>query len=187
MLKRYESFLESFDKKLEEYFNNQNQYIKCKNGCSLCCEIGEYPFSRLEAEYIMNAFVKLDKATKDKIRQNIFELKTAKSEFKGERFLYKCPFLIDKKCSLYKSRGIVCRVHGLAYLNNGIVNLPECTNLGLNYSGCFNSQTKEVKIENLIEKNLNTDKILRSKLATEDYELECGEIRPLIDWFNVDI
>ena len=112
MLKRYESFLESFDKKLEEYFNNQNQYIKCKNGCSLCCEIGEYPFSRLEAEYIMNAFVKLDKATKDKIRQNIFELKTAKSEFKGERFLYKCPFLIDKKCSLYKSRGIVCRVHG---------------------------------------------------------------------------
>ena len=51
MLKRYKLFLNEFDKKIEEYFASQQKYIRCRKGCTDCCEIGEYPFSRLEAEY----------------------------------------------------------------------------------------------------------------------------------------
>ena len=66
MLKRYEKFLEKFDKRLEKYFEEQCEFIKCKPGCSSCCEIGEYPFSRLELEYLMSGFVELPFETKHK-------------------------------------------------------------------------------------------------------------------------
>ena len=69
MLKRYELFLEKFDKRLEKYFEEQCEFIKCKEGCSACCEVGEYPFSRLEAEYLMSGFIKLPADIKDKIRK----------------------------------------------------------------------------------------------------------------------
>ena len=55
MLARYEKFLEKFDKRLSRYFEEQCEFIKCKMGCSACCEVGEYPFSRLEAEYLMKS------------------------------------------------------------------------------------------------------------------------------------
>ena len=45
MLTRYEKFLEKFDKRLDKYFEEQCEYVKCKMGCSYCCEVGEYPFS----------------------------------------------------------------------------------------------------------------------------------------------
>lgn len=182
MLDRYEEFLKKFDKKIAEYFIKQEQYIKCKKSCSACCEIGEYPFSRLEAEYIMHGFVKLSPIIQAKIKQNIKNLIIRKKDNLSERFLYKCPFLLDKMCALYQYRGITCRVFGLAYLYDNKVHLPECVNSGLNYSKNYNPETKEVDIQNLIEDDLRIDSVLRSPSAQE-YNLECGEIRPLINWF----
>ena len=59
MLKRYEKFLEKLDKRFERYFEEQCEFIKCRPGCSACCEIGQYPFSRLELEFLMSGFVEL--------------------------------------------------------------------------------------------------------------------------------
>jgi len=177
MLIRYEKFLEEFDKTLDNYFNEHKQYICCKKGCSFCCEIGEYPFSRLEAEYLMKGFLKLSPETQKNIKQNIKYLVENKIYTN-----YKCPFLINKECSLYKYRGLVCRTHGLAYLDNGIVKLPECVNRGLNYSSVYDSENKELIIENPIKENLRIDSIFQSSPA-KNYKLECGEIRPLIKWF----
>lgn len=183
MLNRYEKFLEKFDRELQGYFSEQKKYIKCKKGCTDCCIEGEYPFSRLEAEYLMYGFLQLPKDIKDRIRKNIADLKIAKSNFQGERFLYKCPFLLDGQCALYERRGIVCRVFGLAYLRgDNTVKLPNCANLGLNYAEVFDKSGGAVYLNNPVKKDLRTDKILRSKTA-EKYSLECGEIRPLIDWF----
>ena len=57
MLQRYEKFLkEVLEPKLEKYFEEQCEFVKCKEGCSSCCEVGEYPFSRLELEYLMSGF-----------------------------------------------------------------------------------------------------------------------------------
>lgn len=184
MLARYEKFLDEFDKRLSKYFESQKPYIKCKQGCSFCCEKGEYPFSRLEAEYLMGAFVRLPKITKDVIRANIEQLKKEKKINKEERFLYRCPFLVESFCALYKYRGIVCRAHGLAYLDEdtGLVKLPECVNQGLNYSSVYNASNSSIYIGNPIKENLKIDSVLRSASA-QNLELECGAIRPLIDWF----
>ena len=177
MLKRYEKFLEELDKILDNYFYEYRQYICCKKGCSLCCEIGEYPFSRLEAEYLMKGFVELSPKIQKEIKQNIKKLLDNKIYSN-----YKCPFLINKECSLYKYRGLVCRTHGLAFLDNGIVKLPECVNEGLNYSSVYDSKKKELLIEQPIKESLRIDNIFDNQ-AAKKYNLECGEIRPLIKWF----
>lgn len=178
MLKRYEKFLEKFDRRIERYFEEQCEFIKCKQGCSFCCEVGEYPFSRLEAEYLMSGFIKLDKYIQDKIKQEIKLIKTESPK------LYKCPFLIDGKCAAYKYRGIICRIHGLAWYDydDEKIKLPYCVNIGLNYSKVFNRETGEVYLQNPVRERLRIDSILRSSEA-EEYCLECGEIRPLIKWF----
>lgn len=176
MLKRYEQFLKEFDKRLEKYFEDQCEFIKCKSGCSTCCEVGEYPFSRLEAEYLMSGFLKLPADIKNKIKEEIKKLKSENPK------MYKCPFLIDKECSVYPYRGIVCRVHGLAWLDEDKIRLPYCVNKGLNYSNIFDRETGEVFLPNPIKERLKIDSILRSD-AAENFELECGEIRPLIKWF----
>lgn len=177
MLVRYEKFLEEFDKTLNNYFDRHKQYICCKKGCSLCCEMGEYPFSRLEAEYLMKGFIELLPKTQKVIKQNIKILLENKIYAN-----YKCPFLINGECSLYKHRGLVCRAHGLAYFDSGIVKLPECANKGLNYSSVYDSKNKELIIENPVKENLRINGIFNSPIAKK-YKLECGEIRPLIKWF----
>ncbi len=183
MLKRYEKFLEEFDGALSKYFELHKDYIKCKKGCTDCCIKGEYPYSRLEAEYLMQEFMNLPKDIKDDIRRNIIIIKEEKLKHKGERFTYTCPFLVNSQCSVYSHRGIDCRTYGLACLQqDGKVKLPNCATLGLNYSELYNPKTKELNITDPIKQDLRIDHCLRSPLA-EKYELECGEIRPLIDWF----
>ena len=173
MLVRYSEFLKELDEYLSKLFEEQKQYICCKKGCSACCEQGDYPFSRLEYDFIMIGFSKLPVKIQLKIKENIKDIKGKKS--------YKCPFLIDKECCMYERRGIVCRTHGLAYLKNGIVKLPECANEGLNYSSVFNSDTKEILINNPINISLRTDDLFKSNMA-QKYDLQCGEIRRLSDW-----
>lgn len=202
MLKRYEEFLKEIDRELEGYFKDQQQYIKCSKGCVDCCTVGEYPFSRLEAEYLMQGFQSLPKASRDEIRKNICLTKLQKAEFYGvavsgtndtetinpqncrheSRFLYKCPFLINNLCALYSRRGLTCRMFGLAYLDGGKIILPECANSGLNYSSVYDKASGMVNLENPVSKKLTIDTWLRNGLARK-YALEAGEIRPLIDWF----
>ena len=178
MLERYKKFLEEFDKQLAEYFDEHKQFLCCQKGCTDCCEIGDYPFSRLEAEYIMSGYLTLPPEKQQLVKQNISNLKTVQ-----KNQMYKCPFLDEKECILYKYRGIVCRTFGLAYLDNGKVKLPECANFGLNYSQIYDLKNHTITLENPITENLRTDEIFKSKLA-QKYQLECGEIRPLKDWFN---
>ena len=138
MLKRYKKFLEEFDRELAELTLSQKSYLKCKKGCAECCQNGDYPFSRLEMEYLMSGFLTLSENVKKQIRLNISGIKDKNS--------YTCPFLINNLCSLYNYRGIVCRTHGLAYLYKGTIKLPECTNNGKNYNEIYNKETKEIVI-----------------------------------------
>ena len=179
MLKRYEEFLKYLDKKLDIYFEEQCEFIKCKEGCSACCEVGEYPFSRLELEYLMSGFVSLPFDIKHKIKEEIKHLVKTRPK------MYRCPFLINNMCSVYSHRGIVCRTHGLAWYDEdeNRIRLPYCVNKGLNYAKVFDRSTGEVFLQNPIRERLRIDTILNSPKAKE-YSLECGEIRPLIKWFE---
>ena len=184
MQKRYEQFLKEFDNYIAECRAEQNKYLYCKEGCTECCEIGEYPFSRLEMEYIMSGFIRLSPDVQNNIKANIKELAAKKNKIKpGERYEYRCPFLLDKLCTLYEYRGIVCRVFGLAYLDNFMVRVPECANSGLNYADVYDKKSGTIQLDNPIKDNLRTDIVLRGDLAKK-FELECGEIRRLINWFS---
>ena len=155
-------FLKSLDERLTEYFDAHKSYINCKAGCSICCEKGDYPLSQAELEYLMQGYITLENETKILIQKNIENME------KGG----KCPFLIDKKCSVYEYRPIVCRVHGLAYMiKKDLVKVPYCVNFGKNYSQVYSDGYINIAP---VTENLETTYLLK--------DAEFGEIRNLIDW-----
>lgn len=177
MLKKYERFLKDFDKKLKKYFSQQSEHICCKEGCSGCCEIGDYPFTQLEMMYLMEGFKNLPTEIKIQVKNNLLAIK--KNRFSTHLF-YKCPFLINKKCSVYKYRGLTCRTFGLAYLiDKKTVKVPECANEGLCYSKVY--KDGELVTEP-VKEDLSLLKITNSQLA-KSHKLEFGESRSLVDWF----
>ena len=160
----YEEFLKNLDLKLAHYFDLHKQFIHCKAGCSACCKKGDYPLYPIELEYLMQGYISLDIATKQIVQQNIKEME------KGGA----CPFLVDDKCSVYKYRPIICRVHGLAYLcKTNIVKLPYCANYGKNYSEI--NDKGEIELEPLFE-NLDTPSILNDE--------KFGKSKNLYDWLK---
>ncbi len=160
----YKDFLVDLDKRLNEYFKLHKEHINCCMGCSFCCEAGDYPLSQIELEYLMQGYAKLDDKDKITVQNNI------KNIVRGGA----CPFLIDKKCSVYSYRPIVCRVHGIAYICHGeVVKVPYCVNEGKNYADVYKNGEIEI---NPIKENLDTISLLK------DYDF--GEIRNLIDWIR---
>lgn len=183
IIEKYSEFLKDFDKLISYLFEQQKKYIKCKRGCTGCCTKGDYPFSHLEFSYLTQGYINLPEKTKILVQQNIRNLLLDKKEFKGEKFEYTCPFLINGECSVYDYRGIICRTFGLCYYDDikGYVRLPQCVNDGLNYSEYFNENNKTLDIGDVPKVNLRIDRVFSSVLADE-YDLNCGEIRPLVDW-----
>ena len=112
----------------------------------------------------MQGFLSLDDETKKLVQTN----------FKNMQKGGVCPFLVNKECSVYDFRPIVCRVHGLAYKKDNFVQLPYCANTGLNYSDVYKNGT--IKIEPINE-NLDTPEVLK--------DFEFGEIRSLYNWLNI--
>jgi len=197
MIEKYEKYLEIIGTRLlKKYFEQQKEYIKCKEGCSHCCETGQYPYSQVEFQYLMLGYETLSEEEKSIVQEKIKKVKKEKEEYTGEEFMHECPFLIDKKCSVYKYRGIICRTHGLLFF---LINkdgesknkIPHCVNLGLNYSNVYDEE-KETISQELWEKsgikeepvayNLSL-KVLLNNGVTKELELDFGEEKALIDWF----
>ena len=177
MLKKYEKFLKELDKKLNKHFEDQAEYICCREGCSGCCEIGDYPFTQLEMMYLMQGYKTLPQFRQLEIKNNLERIKNNRV---STHLYYTCPFLSGGKCSVYKYRGITCRTFGLAYLcNDKTVKLPECVNDGLCYSKVVKDGILTVEP---VKENLGLLDITMSNLAKK-YKLEFGPSRSLIDWF----
>lgn len=198
MIEKYEKYLEKIDNYLQKFFLNQAPYIKCKKGCSICCEEGDYPFSELEFKYIMIGYDKLNKNERDIIDKKIKQLKISKEKFQKEKpeekFFHACPFLINKKCSVYKFRGLICRSYGLPYFSekNGKTNfhIPCCVSNGLNYSNVYDEKTGTFSSEKWQESgidiepvsfNISLDFLLDNEM-TRELKLEFGEAKVLLDW-----
>ena len=113
MKENYITYLKFLEEKLDVFFESQKEYICCHKGCSLCCRHAEFPYSRLEMQYLAEGFFSLDEELQNLIESRFEVLKQEKKEFKGEKFLYDCPFLVDDACSVYEYRGVVCRTFGL--------------------------------------------------------------------------
>lgn len=195
MLEQYERYLEIIDKSLQKFFAEQSPYIFCKEGCAICCETGEYPFSQLEFQYAMLGYNNLAENEKAIIKEKIEKIIQDKMSSTDKVLMYECPFLIDKKCSIYNHRGIICRNYGLMYYepdadNKLTYKIPYCIHNGLNYSNVYDEKTGMISSakwrETGLEVEPNSYNVGRSFLLnnnmTKELELEFGESKALIDW-----
>jgi len=192
-LQLYKQYLNTIQSIVNNYFENQKEYICCQKGCAHCCETGAYPFSRLEFDYLMIGFFKMDLKEQQGVIKRIQELKKEYETVENkEKFMYRCPFLNDEKvCTVYDYRGLICRTFGLLKPNkDGKINMPFCQSLGLNYSKVYNKEKKMID-ENLVKdlgykntpKAYQIDlKTLMSKDLFEDVVLDFGEVKSLVDW-----
>lgn len=192
MIENYVLYLNFLNEKLDKFFNIQAPYIFCKKGCAKCCKNAQFPISAIELKYLLSGVVELDDEKQIKIEENLKVLTEKKAKFKGKKFLYNCPFLIDDLCSVYEYRGVLCRAFGLmTKTEDNKVRAPFCCHQGLNYSNVLNLKTKTVSPRKF--KKLNTKlepfgfNVRYSYLSDVDFEnkfnFKFGEKKALIDWF----
>ena len=191
--KRYEIFLYTLNKELQKMFDNQAEFIKCKEGCSYCCEKGEYPFSELEFNYLIEGYKQLDSNTKKIIKENIKQINKEKSKNTDKIFMHKCPFLIDKRCSVYQNRGIICRTFGLlCEHNDGRLTIPFCHEYGLNYAQLYDKELGQLIDERDGIKLSKTEpaafRIERDNIMnlsiTKNLNIVWGDSKTMIDFIN---
>lgn len=198
MMELYAKYLDNIDETINQFFEQQKPYIFCKEGCSMCCEKGIYPFSELEFEYAMVGFNDLNDKEKEYIYLNVKRIKNEKKVHKGdEKFMHECPFLINKKCSIYNYRGLICRNHGLMYYSidksgKKFYSIPYCVSVGLNYSSVFDPVTGTISSEKWKNTGIVVEPVshnvspefLRDNNTIRALGLHFGEEKALIDWFN---
>ena len=182
------------NKKLERFFTIQKPYIFCRAGCSKCCENAQYPFSKIEFEYIKIGFNLLPYDIQNKIRKNVENTLKLKHENTDKKFTYICPFLIDNMCSVYHYRGIICRTFGLMNVDveGDGSNIPFCAYEGLNYSNVFDPEKRIISKAMYEKLGVEEEPMafnIRYEFLTEDtfakgFGFEFGPIKPLIDWFD---
>lgn len=197
MTDKYEKYLEIITTSLNKFFNQQKDYICCKEGCSICCETGTYPLSKIEFDYIMLGYEKLEDNLKEQIRKNIANIKKEKKKAGEKTFLHACPFLINKNCSIYNNRALICRSYGLmSYYQDkdGIqkYKIPCCVDQGLNYSKVYDKGLKTITTKawkatgieiEPVSFNVDLTYLLNNEI-TQDLELEFGKPDVMANWFD---
>lgn len=195
-MEKFYQFLRVIMERINSHFEDQKEYIHCKEGCSLCCERGEYPCSELEFEFLKQGFTLLTPDVQQQIVENIVKLKEEKSKFSGKMFMHKCPFLIDHRCSVYPFRMIICRTFGLSYYEKGeyeeknTLKVPFCIEQGLNYSEVYDQENKTFSTD-LFKKtgykkepltyNLSVEFLVKN-FGQDIMHLDFGEFKRLLDW-----
>lgn len=192
-LENYIIYITYLNKKLNGFFEKQYPYIRCKKGCAKCCKNGEYPFSALEFDFLMIGFSRLPSGLQDEILSKIRHLKEEKQKQNKETFIYECPFLLEDECCVYDFRGIICRSFGLIAINeHGNSKIPFCAFEGLNYANVLDVDTKIISSEKYkklgdvpqpLAFNVSYD-FLTSETIANNFKLDFGEKKPLIDWFK---
>lgn len=192
MLEKYAAYLNMISEKIEKFFKKQQPYIFCKKGCSKCCENAQYPFSEIEYKYLMSGYHTLPYTKQEQIHKNILNVLNEKHNTKEKPFTYKCPFLINNECSVYKYRGIICRTFGLLVADNGGSDVPFCALDGLNYSNVYDSKKHLISSAMFNELGIKEEPLafniqynfLTSAEFANGYGFEFGKTKPLIDWFE---
>lgn len=198
MLKNYLVYLEFITKKIQNFFEEQSDFICCKKGCSICCKNAQFPYSEIEFRLIYKGLKELNpivqKQILDKVDVIIKEKQKHNEKTPNEKFKYDCPFLINNICSVYQYRGLICRMFGLMTFSpykDQKTNIPFCAYQGLNYSTVLEDVKNNVLKENFLKQE-NAEKLKAYNVEYEtlikeetgkDFGFEFGEVKPLIEWF----
>lgn len=197
-LANYLLYLQVLTNKLNGFFENQKEYIACTRGCGKCCKKAQFPFTEIEFLFLLQGFFRLDKSLQEQIMLKIEKIISDKKVSKEEKFRYDCPFLINNECSVYHYRGIICRSFGLMYFKDGVdekSKIPFCAFEGLNYSTVIDKEKNnlsEEKYKKLGYKEEPKAFNISYRALTDDefgkgFDFEFGEIKPLIDWFDMPL
>lgn len=193
MFDNYIKYLNMLNGKLEKFFQKQKPYIFCKKGCAKCCKNAQFPYTQIEFEYLILGYQQLSDDTKNQICSNVIQVLSEKLASGENKFIYKCPFLIENVCSLYDYRGIMCRTFGL--LNAVGVNgsdVPFCALEGLNYSNVYDTERKMISTEMFKKLNIKEEPVafniqydfLTHQEFGDGYGFRFGETKPLINWIE---
>ncbi|NLG19174.1 MAG: YkgJ family cysteine cluster protein [Fibrobacter sp.] len=110
ILENYRALCSYCDSFFNAALKKYQKHVFCKASCSMCCE--------LESVNYLEAFIIISRITTEKQKNNRTESK--------------CIFLIDDNCSIYSSRPIICRTHGLA-LSSSEFSAPYAISCPLNF------------------------------------------------------
>lgn len=183
MINRYREYLSVLDKKLQNMFQKQSVFIKCKKGCAHCCKKGKYPMSELEFINIMFYYNSLPDEEKSVINSQIQDL--IKDEMPNS---YVCPFLYNDSCSVYPARALICRSFGLMTFYQDKKMIPFCVDLGLNYAEVYDdNKSRVVKTASDGTEPLafNVDRrTLRSQTIEKNFNIFFGDDKSLYDWLK---
>lgn len=195
MMDKYKEYLVILESKLNNFFEQQSPYIFCKEGCSICCETGTYPMSKIEFDYIMEGYDLLSNEIKEKINQNINTIKENKNKAEQNNFFHPCPFLINKRCSVYNYRALICRGYGLMSFyddKNGEkqYHMPCCVDNGLNYSQVYDKNLKTITSEKWEKIGIEAEPLaynvgltfLLDNEITKKINLQLGSAKNFIEW-----
>lgn len=94
-----------FDRFFEKYQN----HMKCGLGCSSCCQSGLTVFP-VEAQRIFEWWDSLETAQREELQRRWSKCEVSAESGSREA---SCAFLLDKYCSIYPARPVVCRSQGL--------------------------------------------------------------------------
>ena len=198
MLNNYLLYLKYMTDKIQKYFDEQREYICCRQGCSKCCKKAQFPYSEIEFKLIYEGLISLKPEIQVQVLNKVDETIIAKQkhleEHPNEKFRYDCPFLINDECSVYYYRGFICRTFGLMTFlpeSKQTPNIPFCAFEGLNYSKVLDDEGKkisDIKYNQHLYKQeplaYNIDyKTLINEEAAQAFGFKFGDVKPLIDWF----
>ena len=200
MLEKYIENTDILKDKLDAYFQDQKEFLKCKAGCDICCKASYYPVSQLEYEYIkIGLNENFTAEEREKIGQaaiNIIKNRRIFSKTNPNllEYSYECPLLVNKACGIYKYRALLCRSHGLIYKDldkPNKNNAPHCMSLGLNYADIYDEETKQFSTEKTkalgIKATPQIYDLSYSSLMKDAGNLDFGDVRMLVEWIVLDI
>lgn len=191
MIENYVTYLKFLDEKFNRFFKKQTPFICCKKGCGRCCKNAQFPYTQIEVVHLLSGAQKLNDETIEQIMDNIAKIKLKKENYKGDKFLYDCPFLINNSCSVYEYRGIICRSFGLMTVGKtGNIQVPFCCFQGLNYANVMEDDGKNISVEKYQKLNVKEEptafnvsyEFLTDPDFARGFNFKFGDRKPLIDW-----
>ena len=199
-LGNYLLFLNVIQKKIDKFFDDQKEYIFCKEGCSKCCQGAQFPYTEIEFRLLIQGMFALEQNLQFQIMDKIESIIQAKKEHMektpNEKFRYDCPFLVNNSCSVYMFRGLICRCFGLMAFdpeNKKKSQIPFCAYEGLNYSNVIDPETHMISEEKYKDCGLKMEpkafnagylSLIDDEFA-KGFDFEFGDVKPMIDWFEI--
>lgn len=136
----YQKLKEDTDAVAKKLSGEHSSHLQCKKGCDLCC----MDYSILPVEFY---------AILEELKTSKFNKENIQFDDKNEE---DCIFLKNHTCTIYESRPLICRTHGLPLLYTNNDEEWELSNCELNF--------KDFDFENFSEKNTFPQDKFNSKL-----------------------